>query len=136
MEIPFDEFKNGVNGRVTETLIYQKNKLKNYKEDKYGEYFLYENDVCKLQFYELTESIVELFWIEVNYKNKGMGTLLLNKILDAADEVNVEIKLIPIPLHSCEFDFESKRRLRNWYESFGFRSKSTLSPAMYYSPNK
>jgi hypothetical protein len=135
--IPFDEFDNGYNERVSETLIYQKNnKFKKFKENRFGEFYKYENDIYKLKFCALNENLVELYWIEVYNNNKGIGTKLMNDILDAADEVNVEIKLIPIPLYSFNDDLESKIRLRNWYKSFGFRSKSTLTPAMYYSPNK
>jgi hypothetical protein len=134
--IPFDEFENGFNERYSETLIYQKNKFKKYKENRFGEFYMYENDIYKLKFCALGENLVELYWIEVYENNKGIGTKLMNYILDAADEVSVEIKLIPIPFNTFRSDFESRIRLRNWYKSFGFYSKSTLTPAMYYSPNK
>ena len=136
LKIPFCEFENGFEILEAETFIQSKNRIKLFSEKKFAEYYKYEGESFKITFNELSENSVELFWIEVWDKNNGIGTNLLNKILDAADELNLEIRVIPIPFNKMPFDWNAKRRLKEWYESFNFKSKSTLTPALYYSPNK
>ena len=62
--------------------------------------------------------------IEVYQKNKGLGTDLLNKILDYCDEKNITLFLGPYPFDLANKPLKAKLngflRLKNWYESFGF----------------
>ena len=135
LNISFYEFENGNKILKAKTFLYCRNQIKYFEEKKYAEFFQYEDETFKIIFNELSDSSVELFWIEVRNKNKGIGTNLLNNILDAADELNLEIKAIPIPINEMSFDWDAKRRLREWYKSFNFKSKSSLTPALFYSPN-
>jgi len=83
---------------------------------------------------------VELYWIETTKKGNGLGTDLMNIILDISDEMNIKIKAIPSDFD--EYKGSNKipgkgylPELRDWYRSFGFKS-TIISPCVfYYTPN-
>jgi GNAT superfamily N-acetyltransferase len=62
----------------------------------------------------------------VKDKNKGIGTELMNKILDHCDENNYKCFLHPFPLEYSGNKYHQKKallgflRLRDWYKLFGF----------------
>lgn len=78
------------------------------------------------------DNTVEIWWIEANQKGQGTGTMLINNILDAADEIGVNVKAIPVPIN-CGKKKYAYDSLRDWYESFGFeRAKSPIDPSVTY----
>jgi len=109
-----------------------------YKEKKFKVPTLdWETDCYRLQFIPSTTNCVELYWIEVKdgQECKGIGTKLINTILDIADEYGIRIKAIP-----CNFknqgNVEDLYRLRDWYRSFGFRPSAIEGCVFYYTPKK
>ena len=81
--------------------------------------------------------IIELFVIDVFNTGKGLGTKIMNHMLDVADEMNVKIKLIPIAYRaSGTINFERDcARLKRFYMDFGFVPTS-ISPYLTYTPVK
>jgi hypothetical protein len=64
--------------------------------------------------------------ISVTDKGKGIGTNLLNIVLDYCDEKGYKLFLHPFPLEYTKEKFNLKKalplfyKLRDWYKSFGF----------------
>jgi GNAT superfamily N-acetyltransferase len=62
--------------------------------------------------------------INVTNKGKGIGTDLMNKILDHCDENGYNLYLHPFPLEYTKQNFDEKKALagfyslRDWYKSF------------------
>ena len=62
--------------------------------------------------------------INVNTKGKGIGTDVMNKILDYCDENGYKLFIHPFPLKYTKENFNFKKalplfyRLRDWYKSF------------------
>ena len=62
--------------------------------------------------------------IYVKDKGKGIGTDLMNKILDYCDEKGHKLYLHPFPLQYAKVKFNEKKvlqefyKLRDWYKSF------------------
>jgi len=83
---------------------------------------------------------VELYWIETTKRGNGLGTDLINVILDISDEMNVKIKTIPADFDKYKDSDKIHGRgylpeLRDWYRSFGFKS-TIISPCVFhYTPN-
>jgi GNAT superfamily N-acetyltransferase len=103
-----------------------------FEDEGYRDNLVITNDRFELLLIPVSENMVELFKINVFDRGKGTGTKLMNHILDVSDELGITVKLIPI-----NFLGESKNnfRLRNWYESFGFKKKGFMKrPEMYYTP--
>ena len=77
--------------------------------------------------------------IKVHKQGQGLGTELMNKILDHCDKNNVKLYLHPFPLEYTKENFNAKKalplfyRLRDWYKSFGFVEQ--LDGYMVYYPN-
>ena len=96
---------------------------------------VYEDECMKLQIMERSSTEVELFWIETGEKCKGLGSDIVNSILDTADELKKNVVVLPV-----DFDTEWSgmspinylRRLRAWYKSFGFKSYSPITPELKY----
>ena len=68
-------------------------------------------------------------------RNKGLGTELMNYLLDTADDMKVKVKLIPIAYKSSNTsDFISNtNRLKRFYMDFNF-VPSRISPYLIYTP--
>jgi hypothetical protein len=89
------------------------------------------NDDCKSLY---------LHGIEVIKKGHGLGTELMNKILDHCDNENINLKLCAFPVEYSKdpFKYGTKRilpkyfKLKDWYTSLGFKSLS--SGEMEYVP--
>lgn len=79
--------------------------------------------------------VLELHLMDVVDKNKGLGTRLMNAILDAADDLGMKVKLIPIAYQSSDTpNFVSDcDRLKTFYKSFGFKPNN-LNPYLTYIP--
>jgi len=141
----------GVNGT---NIIY---KGKQWSESKECASIQYMDECISLTFTEVSEDTIELYFIEVlNEQCKGVGTNMINTILDVSDELGLNVKVIPSPfrtnnkfgdmikemeninlirkeLKNVDTTYE---RLKGWYRSFGFKNKSILQPyTLYYTPN-
>ena len=90
------------------------------------------SDRIQLEFCTKSKDTVELWWMETKPKGKGMGTQVLNTVLDAADELGIKVILCPIPQGEGAM---SITKLRQWYASFGFKG-NMFNPYMTYSPQK
>jgi hypothetical protein len=65
--------------------------------------------------------------IKVANRGEGVGTVVMNKILDHCDLHGLKCKLHPFPLEYVNFERSNKTKilqqfysLRKWYTSFGF----------------
>jgi hypothetical protein len=113
-------------------------KKKTYSEKKENVHIMnYEDDCVKLQLYSIDSNTIELGWIELNERCKGKGTEIVNCILDTADDLGVDVRVLPVDF-SCGGVEPIKylRWLRDWYKSFEFKSYSQYSPALKYYHSK
>ncbi len=123
----------------------KRKRFKEYKENIHT--WKFETDDYTLIIAEDNENQIELYWIQVKNKNNGLGTKLVNIVLDIADEMKCSVKTIPSNFDkSSQEDMELGRfdefgiqvyltKLREWYKSFGF-NKSALCPAIFkYTPS-
>jgi hypothetical protein len=94
-----------------------------FDTDAYHICMFYEND------------ILELHLMDVVDKGKGLGSKLMNAILDAADEIGIRVKLIPIAYASSDTPsfVDDCVRLKRFYMSFGFQPNN-ISPYLTYIP--
>ena len=88
------------------------------------------SDQIQLQFNTKRIDEIELWWMETKTKGQGMGTVLLNQVLDVADEMGIKITLCPIPQGDMSIS-----TLRNWYSEFEFKGNK-FNPYMTYKPQK
>ena len=60
-----------------------------------------------MSFIPSSENEIELFKIEVNdrYRKSGVGTEILNLILDTSDELNIGLKLLPYSFDTEDTDY-------------------------------
>jgi GNAT superfamily N-acetyltransferase len=76
----------------------------------------------------------------VKNKGKGIGTKLMNTILDYCDENNYKLYLHPFPLEYTKKNFNPKKalplfhKLKDWYTSFGLIEQE--DGYMVYHPNR
>ena len=76
--------------------------------------------------------------INVFDKGKGIGTELMNTILDHCDEIGKKLFLHPFPIEYTKEKYNPKKalngfyRLRDWYKSFGMEEQS--DGYMVYNP--
>lgn len=83
---------------------------------------------------------IYLSGIFVKDKNKGIGTELMNRILDHCDENGYKCYLHPFPLEYSGNKYHQKRallgflRLREWYKLFGFVEQAD-GYMVYYPQN-
>ena len=104
----------------------------------------YEDDCIKLSLttYPESSNCVELYWIEIKERCKGRGTEIMNTLLDTADEMNIQIRVLPVDFDNSYKTDETKESidylkwLRSWYKSFGFIGYNWKTPALMYYPNK
>jgi GNAT superfamily N-acetyltransferase len=106
-------------------------------------------DICTgsycLQFSYVNDTTVELGIIEVFEPGKGLGTEVMNHILDTCDELGITVKTVPAPIVPEEEVLYGKRdpnafkiiqRLRRYYSSLGFKFMLTTKAVMFYKPQK
>jgi len=120
---------------IQNTGISVQNGYKRYNESKRTRTLNYQCDEYKLILSEYNNQTIELWWIQVFNKGKGLGSEILNTILDLSNEMGTRIRVIPVDFDNKEKKIENLVRLRKWYKSFGFESvDSNQSPVLYYEP--
>jgi hypothetical protein len=90
-------------------------------------------DDYTVKFCPSSNGVIELFKIEVRTQRKGLGTDLMNTILDVCDYTNIKCELIPIEYINCYEKSTPIDILTQWYGSFGFK-KSKLTEFFFYTP--
>ena len=82
---------------------------------------------------------IELWWLEINDKGNGLGTEIMNNILDIIDELGEKLYLTPVPFvtsgkYKTNMDYHNRfLKLRGWYESFGFEKIALNTPSLMYT---
>lgn len=85
--------------------------------------------VAKMTVDEFTPKLYRLFkiYVDTNFRNKGYGTILMNKFVDFLEERNATATLVAKPfeedvkeLARKEF-IERRKGLIRWYSNFGFK---------------
>jgi hypothetical protein len=95
--------------------------------------FELKTDCFRLAFTKHSDDTIELYWIEVFDKCKGMGSELMNIILDTADEMGVNVRCIPTDMKG-DGNIKTLYRIRDWYRSFGFEAGKLAKAVFTYSP--
>lgn len=118
--IEVNQVQTVIQKQVFTDVLVKKNSPKRYHEQKDNvPTFNMENECFKLSFLQHDENTVELYWIETFEKCKGMGSDLMNTILDVADDLGIDIRTIPADFDGVKGKYDIFT-LRKWYESFGF----------------
>mgnify|MGYP000104966533 CR=1 FL=1 len=82
--------------------------------DKFTIIFVpYNNGVC-----------IHGFNVKSEYRNKGVGTDIMNKLYDLSEELDTPLYLQPYPDENCDRTevWGKINQLRNWYDRLGFGS--------------
>ena len=85
-------------------------------------------------FGEGTTDSVEVYMIEAKLQNKGVGSRIMEQVLDLADDLGINITLTPTPYKNVN-DESYLAFLRQWYYDLGF-DHSLFSPVMKYTAKK
>ena len=85
-------------------------------------------------FGEGTTDSIEVYMIETKKQGKGVGTRVMEQVLDLADELGLDVTLIPTA-YKNQNDMQYLSFLRQWYYDLGF-DHSTFSPVMKYKSEK
>ena len=113
-----------------------------YKKVKYdyilqGTFAVYELEgVFKLIIHIKDADNIGIHYLEVEEQGKGIGSDIMNIILDLCDDLKFDVELfatafkskyanVPIPeltKNMIKHQDMANQRLRSWYNSFGFRS--------------
>ncbi len=100
--------------------------------------FSYEDDCIRLEFSNVNDTTIELLFLNVQDKCKGLGSKVLNNILDICDELGFILKVLPInyeiPKSMKMSDKEYLKWLREWYKSFDLVSIDK-TPNLYFIPS-
>lgn len=98
----------------------------------------YEDDCIRLEFSNVNDTTIELLFLNVQEKCKGLGSKVLNNILDICDEMGLILKVLPInyevPKDMYMTDKEYLKWLREWYKSFDLISIDQ-TPNLYFVPS-
>ena len=96
----------------------------------------YADKTDHLYIYEKKNTIsIDNMVVKKEYRNQGIGTDILNDIIDYADRVQKTITLTPTS------EFGTKERLKKWYKANGFvenkgrNTDFTISDTMYRLPS-
>ncbi len=108
---------------------------KKYKSKTFFSYsFRYFNFQFELGFLPHSEDTVELYKINVLRRGKGVGTDLMNQILDVSDRMGIKIKLIPVDYDRDENSPKNYlQKLKEWYMEMGFQRPKFPSIDPYYT---
>lgn len=121
---------------ITAEVYWEEKKTRYIENHKQLHIMNYENDYMKLQLYSHSFTCIELGWLEIYQPGKGLGTDILNTILDVADDMRIDIRVLPVDFKCGNTKpIEYLRWLRSWYKSFNFKSYSKKSPALKYYNN-
>jgi hypothetical protein len=97
----------------------------------------YEDDCIRLEFSNVNDTTIELLFLNVQDKCKGLGSKVLNNILDICDEMGLILKVLPInyevPKGMYMTDKEYLKWLREWYKSFDLITIDK-TPNLYFIP--
>jgi hypothetical protein len=123
-------------------LIYRRCDGKSEKETcEMGIVYSFQNENGCIMFRPHTTTSIELFDFQINesIRRQGVGTDLLNDILDVVD--STDFKLIVNPSVSSD-KLDKKQRikyhfmLKEWFKSFGFKNQRFSSSTLVYEPKK
>lgn len=97
----------------------------------------FETECYKLQLIPSSQNCVEVYWIEIKDEQrcKGIGSELMNTILDIADELNIKVKAVPCDMFG-DGQVKVLYRIREWYRSLGFKPSIIENCVYFYTPNK
>ncbi len=129
-----DMWDVGIQHNVNSQTMYNDKLYKS--KTRYDQLSIVYNDECiDIEILEYDKNTYELYWLEVKgTKCKGIGSKILNHILDACEEHNIKLTLIPVPLtaKTWKSNKELTMRLIDWYKSFGFIQVNKSSPQLLY----
>ena len=123
-------------------LLYRRCDGKTEKEIcEMGIVYSFESENGYIMFRPHTTTSIELFDFQINEstRRQGVGTELLNDILDVVD--STDFKLIVNPSVSSD-KLDKKQRikyhlmLKEWFKSFGFKNQKFSSSTLVYEPKK
>ena len=108
---------------------------KSWRKD-YGQHLrlVIENPNFKLEINALDENTVDLFSITVKKKRQGTGNDLMSCIMAVADELDINISLVPVAISSTNNIKRAEKAaewLREWYDCMRF-TECDDSPEMQY----
>jgi GNAT superfamily N-acetyltransferase len=96
--------------------------IKKYLEDKY------KSELIGLDIYEDSKSIkLSRIIVDPNFRDKGIGTSILNDLVDYADKTKKIVTLTP----SSDFG-GNKNRLVQFYKKFGFKMNKGIHKSYEY----
>jgi len=101
-----------------------------------------KNEDYDLMISIINEDTVSLQYIEVKEEGKGMGTEIVNCVLDAADDFDITVEVFASPFKTKYANVPVNKltrkmlvsqqsavvKLMNWYRSFDFKSISKKEP--------
>ena len=120
---------------IKRLIVFHKNKIFRTKGVSYQ--MKIKNEDYRLSLIPNNSNSIEVWWIQVYKKGNGLGTDIMNNILDVSDELGIGVKVIPVDIDSEEFVKGNLYRLRGWYRSFGFKSRNfERTPELYYEPQR
>jgi len=85
-------------------------------------------------FGEGTTDSIEVYMIETKKQGKGVGTRVMEQVLDLADDFGLDVTVIPTAYKNQD-DHAYLSFLRQWYYDLGF-DHSAISPVMKYKCEK
>jgi hypothetical protein len=95
----------------------------------------FTTDEYSVTFCPSDNGVVELYKIEIKKPKCGIGTNLMNLILDVCDKMNIKCALIPVGEFRNRYGMTTPTNvLIQWYGSFGFK-KNVLTQYFIYTPN-
>lgn len=96
-------------------------------------YCRFQTEEWNLEVIPYNDNGIEIYKIESAQAKSGNGTKLMNMVLDIADELGIQVNLVPVPFTN-RFGVEGidMFKLKTWYTSFGFKSNK-LSKYLKYN---
>jgi len=97
-----------------------------YKEESdFEQHIEFRNEDFVFVLNAYNNDTVELYWLENISGKKGIGTNLMNILLDIADELNIKVRLCAVPfaakkIFSNSDTYKAAIRLYNFYMDFDF----------------
>ena len=94
----------------------------------------YQDQCIKLTISAVSDRAIEIFWLEVlSDRCNGVGTDMMNTILDIADDNGINVRVLPVNFDCGDgHPFKYLIWLRDWYKSFGFRPFSGFTQELEY----
>ena len=111
-------------------MVFHKNKR--FRTTGFSYQMEFKNEDYRLSLIPHNSNTIEIWWIQVYTKGNGLGTDIMNIILDISDELGIGVKVIPVDIDNKECKKGNLYRLRDWYKSFGFIQVNKSSPQLLY----